>query len=39
MIKAGMQAGNYMPIGFNPIPYHIGYKPDDPWFYTSPIIA
>ena len=39
MIKAGMQAGNYMPVSYTPRGNFHVYKPDDPWFYTSPIIA
>ena len=39
LINAAKEAGTYAPIEYKPLGNHLVYKPDDPWFYTSPIIA
>lgn len=39
MIKAAQNAGKYTPVSFNPIGNYLKYTPDDPWFYTSPVMA
>ena len=39
MINAAKTAGNYKPVEFRPIGNKLTYRPDDPWFYTSPIMA
>lgn len=39
LINAAKEAGTYAPIEYKPMGNHLVYKPDDPWFYTSPIIA
>ena len=39
MIKAGMQAGNYIPVSYTPRGNFHRFIPKDPWFFTSPIMA